>query len=159
MVRGGDVNLKAAFEREGVAVIECADAALGMSRTLACGVLAAPDAEAWLFALGDMPYLSPRTIRGVAGSIGGGIAIPAYSGRRGNPVGFARRYREELLALKGDEGARSLLERHTADVTVVACDDPGVLRDIDRREDLDSTTRESRILNAETQTTQRKNED
>jgi hypothetical protein len=30
-----------------------------------------------------------------------------------------------------------LLRRHPEDVRVVACDDPGILRDIDRREDLE----------------------
>lgn len=137
VVRGGDAVLRKMFEDEGVPVHECGNAHLGMSRSLACGVNAAPDASAWLFALGDMPYLKPQTLRSVAQSIGNGIAVPAYAGQRGNPVGFANRYREELLGLGGDEGARALLGRHPRDVTVVACDDPGILRDIDRREDLD----------------------
>ncbi len=137
VVRSGDAKLKELFEREHATVVECDDAGAGMSRTLNRGVRAAPDAAAWLFALGDMPWLKPQTIRDVAKAIGDGIAIPEHQGRRGNPVGFARRYREELLALQGDEGARALLGRHARDVAVVPCDDPGILRDIDRREDLD----------------------
>jgi molybdenum cofactor cytidylyltransferase len=136
VIREGDDHLRRLFEAQGVAVHACADAHLGMSRSLGCGVRAAPDAQAWLFALGDMPFLRPDTIRDVAASIGNGIAIPEFEGRRGNPVGFAARYGRELLDLQGDEGARSLLGRHAADVTVIACDDPGILRDIDRREDL-----------------------
>lgn len=137
VVRAGDEKTRKVFAGEGVAVQECADAHLGMSRTLACGLRTALDAQGWLFALGDMPFLAPATIRAVADAIGDGIAIPEYGGRRGNPVGFAARYREELLGLEGDEGARSLLRRHPEDVRVVACDDPGILRDIDRREDLE----------------------
>jgi molybdenum cofactor cytidylyltransferase len=136
VVRAGDERTRQVFADEGIAVQECTDAHLGMSRTLACGLRASLDAQGWLFALGDMPFLKPETIRAVAGAIGEGIAMPQYAGRRGNPVGFARRYREELLALEGDEGARSLLARHPEDVRVVACDDPGILRDIDRPEDL-----------------------
>jgi molybdenum cofactor cytidylyltransferase len=44
--------------------------------------------------------------------------------------------RGELLALRGDEGARGVVERHRADVAEVVVDDPGIHRDIDRREDL-----------------------
>ncbi|HEX4984878.1 MAG TPA: nucleotidyltransferase family protein [Burkholderiales bacterium] len=140
VIREGDARLREMFEDEGARVQECADARLGISRSLACAVRAAPAGRGWLFALGDMPYLKPQTLRAVAGSIGDGIAIPEYAGQRGNPVGFASRYVDELLALRGDEGARSLLRRHPDDVTVVPCDDPGILRDIDRREDLDGAS-------------------
>jgi molybdenum cofactor cytidylyltransferase len=137
VVRAGDEKTRRVFAGEGATMRECVDAHLGMARTLACGLRAAPDAPGWLFALGDMPFLKPATIRAVADAIGNGIAMPEYAGQRGNPVGFAARYREELLSLEGDEGARSLLRRHPEDVRVVACDDPGILRDIDRREDLE----------------------
>ncbi|HEX7810909.1 MAG TPA: nucleotidyltransferase family protein [Burkholderiales bacterium] len=139
VVRAGDGELRELMLREGVAVHVCDDAHLGMARSLVCGVRAAAGAAGWVIALGDMPYLSPATISLIAGRIaqGAGIAVPAYRGERGHPVGFGSRHAEELLALMGDEGARTLLQRHAAVVEIVACNDPGVLRDIDRREDLE----------------------
>ena len=138
VVRNGDDELREVMQRENVPVLVCDDAHLGMARSLVCGIHAAAGAGGWVIALGDMPYLSATTISAVAGAIakGAGIAIPEYQGRRGNPVGFAARYEKELLGLQGDEGARALVKRHATDVKVVACDDPGILRDVDRKEDL-----------------------
>jgi molybdenum cofactor cytidylyltransferase len=138
VVRSGDDRLRDLMQRENAPVHVCEDAHLGMARSLVCGVRAAAGADGWVIALGDMPYLSAATISAVAGAIakGAGIAIPEYQGRRGNPVGFAARYEKELLGLQGDEGARALVKRHATDVKVVACDDPGILRDVDRKEDL-----------------------
>ncbi|MGL6044682.1 MAG: nucleotidyltransferase family protein, partial [Sandaracinobacteroides sp.] len=61
--------------------------------------------------------------------------VPALGGRRGNPVGFARSLWPELMAVSGDRGARGLLERLGA--VEVKVDDPGILRDLDRPEDLE----------------------
>ena len=62
------------------------------------------------------------------------IAAPVFNGRRGNPAGFSAALLPELLALRGDEGARSLFERHAFAAVSVA--DAGVLRDVDHPADL-----------------------
>lgn len=138
VVRSGDNQLLELMQYENVTVQVCDDAHLGMARSLVCGIRAAAGADGWVIALGDMPYLSAATISAVADAIakGAGIAIPEYQGQRGNPVGFAARHGKELLGLQGDEGARAVVQRHAADTKVIACDDPGILRDVDRREDL-----------------------
>ncbi|MES1166915.1 MAG: nucleotidyltransferase family protein [Pseudomonadota bacterium] len=139
VVRKGDEELRGLMLREGAAVQVCDDAHLGMARSLICGIRAAADADGWIIALGDMPYLSPATISAVAAVVtgGAGIAMPEYRGERGHPVGFGKRHLKELLELQGDEGARALLKRHPREIETIACDDPGVLRDIDRREDVE----------------------
>lgn len=139
VVRAGDDRLQARLEAEGVAVHICQDAQLGMSRSFVCGVAATAGAEGWIIALGDMPFLQPETICTVARKVEdtGGIVIPAWRGTHGHPVGFGKRYREQLLEVRGDEGARAVIKRHAGDVVVVECDDPGILRDIDSRADLE----------------------
>lgn len=139
VVRAGDDALRARLEAEGVAVHACADAQFGMSRSFVCGVAATAGADGWVIALGDMPFLQPETISTVARRVQetGGIAIPAWRGTRGHPIGFGKRYREELLDVQGDEGARAVVKRHAEDVEIVECDDPGILRDIDSRADLE----------------------
>lgn len=138
VVRRGDEELRDLMQRENVTVQVCNDAHLGMARSLVCGIRAAAGADGWVIALGDMPYLSAATISAVADAIakGAGIAIPEYREQRGNPVGFSARHGKELLELQGDEGARALVKRHAMEVKVVACDDPGILRDVDRKEDI-----------------------
>jgi molybdenum cofactor cytidylyltransferase len=41
-----------------------------------------------------------------------------------------------LLALHGDAGARDIIAASDRALVLIECDDPGVLHDIDRREDL-----------------------
>lgn len=138
VVRAEDPALRALFERDSATVVECADSHLGMSRSLVAGVRAAAGADGWVIALADMPFVKPGTIRALADALRAGAAIvaPVYHGRRGNPVGFSARFKEELLGVSGDEGGRAVLKRHAAEVQVIECDDPGILRDIDTREDL-----------------------
>ena len=140
VVRSGDDELRKVLERQGVAVHVCNDAHLGMARSFVCGIDAARDADGWVIALGDMPFVLPRTIKTISERIAqtGRIAIPAYRGERGHPVGFARRYLAQLLRLEGDEGARSVIGRHPLDLDIVDCDDRGILRDIDTASDLDN---------------------
>lgn len=122
----------------GCNTVVCKNAGEGMGTSLAAGVRAASEADGWVVALADMPFLRPETIRVIAKAIsdGAAIAAPAYRGERGHPVGFARRFFEELSALHSDSGARALLDRHPDSVTVYEVDDPGVLRDIDKPSDL-----------------------
>ncbi|NIR61750.1 MAG: hypothetical protein GWO02_20815, partial [Gammaproteobacteria bacterium] len=60
--------------------------------------------------------------------------------QRGHPVGFAARFRDELLACRGDTGARVLLERQAERLVTFATDDPGVLADVDTPADLERLT-------------------
>lgn len=140
VVRPGDDALAARFAHEEVALIECAEAVAGMGHSLAAAVRAQSDAKGWIVALGDMPRVAARSIEAVIAAVQGGarIAVPTYRGERGHPVGFAASCREELLALRGDAGARSVLQRYAADVVTVAVDDPGILQDVDTPADLES---------------------
>jgi molybdenum cofactor cytidylyltransferase len=138
VVRPGDDRLPPLLEAAGLRVVVNERAADGMGSSLACGVAAAPDAAGWVIALADMPFIRADTVSAVARALGSGavVAAPSHAGRRGHPVGFAAAFRRELEALSGDRGARSLLARHADRLTLVPSDDPGVLRDVDRRQDL-----------------------
>jgi molybdenum cofactor cytidylyltransferase len=122
----------------GCNTVVCKNAGEGMGTSLAAGVRAASEADGWVVALADMPFLRPETIRVIAKALseGAAIAAPSYRGERGHPVGFARRFLEELSSLHGDSGARTLLDQHPDWVTAHEVEDPGVLRDIDRPSDL-----------------------
>lgn len=139
VVRSGDAALREVLESEGATVIECAQAHSGMSRSLIAGLRATANSDGWIIALGDMPYIKPATICKVADAITQGelIALPTYHGKRGHPVGLSSRLQAELLKIQGDEGARDVVRRHADACCLIACDDdPGILRDIDTRDDL-----------------------
>ncbi len=87
-----------------------------------------------LIALGDQPLLKTRTINALIHAFNradGGIIVPSFRGTRGHPVIFDRRFKKELLKLKGDIGGRSIIERHPEDVRVVPVRSAGVVKDID----------------------------
>ena len=108
---------------------------LGMGYSIATGVGARPDAAGWLILPGDMPMVLPTTLRSVARELHHHTVVYAqHRGQRGHPVGFAAELYSELVALKGDEGARRLVARYPAHGVEV--DDPGVLIDIDTEADL-----------------------
>ena len=140
VLRPGHHDLGAGMRSTGLRTIECPNADEGMGATLACGVSATSDADGWVVALADMPWIRPVTIASVAAALAAGadIVAPAYLGRRGHPVGFARRHRDALIGSKGDAGARELVAASRETLTLVEVDDPGVLRDVDVPGDLAS---------------------
>jgi molybdenum cofactor cytidylyltransferase len=116
----------------------CADAAQGMASSLVCGVRANLGAAGWLIGLADMPAVPKAAIAGVRKAllVGAALAAPTRDGRRGHPVGFASHYRDELLLLRGDTGARRLLERDISKLVEINIDDAGIFADIDIPGDL-----------------------
>ena len=62
------------------------------------------------------------------------IILPAYQGRRGHPVLFARAVWQDLMTSSG--GARTVVHAHAAHVVEVTVADEGVTRDIDTRSDM-----------------------
>jgi molybdenum cofactor cytidylyltransferase len=124
----------------GCEVTVCVDADSGMAASLTHAIRRSLDLfsplDAWLVALGDMPHVAPATLRALADALAGGagIAAPVMAGRRGNPVGFGRVHLDALLALRGEQGARALLQAFP--VTEVEVIDPGIFHDIDTPADL-----------------------
>jgi molybdenum cofactor cytidylyltransferase len=138
VVRPGAQQLANRLSEAGATVILCTDAEEGMGASLATAVAASGDIAAWVVALADMPYIRPETIVKITASLAEGAAIvaPSYRGQRGHPVGFASQFRARLEALRGDEGARSVLSENAGLVKLIEVDDPGICRDIDTPADL-----------------------
>ncbi|MEX3958736.1 NTP transferase domain-containing protein [Trinickia sp. EG282A] len=136
VVRTGDEALAHLLNDAGCDVIFSSEAERGMGASLAAGVHASADADGWVVALADMPWIAPETIEAVARRLGQGSSIvaPVYRGRRGHPVGFGAMHGTALQALDGDVGARLLLE--SSDLTTIDVDDAGVIADVDTPGDL-----------------------
>jgi len=117
----------------------------GLGTSIAAGARAlSPDIDGVFIALGDMPGIERETYCALAAKFTqGSIVLPLHLGTRGHPVLFCASYVPELLALSGDEGARSLLSRHALRVAEVEIANPGAVRDVDTREDFDCGQSES----------------
>lgn len=138
IVRPRDIALEQVLAATGARVVACERALEGMGASLACGVAESRDADGWVVALADMPWIAPTSIVAVADAIRNGAEIAAtrVDGKRGHPVGFSRKYGAVLASLTGDEGARSIVAARQWAVRLVDVDDPGVLRDVDLPSDL-----------------------
>lgn len=75
-----------------------------------------------LIILGDQPLITPHIIDALihAHQTGDkGIVAPLYDGQRGSPVLFRSEFFPELLEVSGDEGGRTILQRHRAEVATI----------------------------------------
>jgi len=75
--------------------------------------------------------LLDRLIAAFDPSEGRAICVATRHGKRGNPVLWARRFFEEIMALEGDVGARHLIAQNAELVCEVEADDDAPLTDID----------------------------
>ena len=122
----------------GVALVVAGDHREGMAASLRRGIEEAVRLgwDGALVCLADMPLVTVATLDRLAGALhpDGGrpdAVVPMAGGRRGNPVRWDRRMFPALLALRGDAGARSLLQGPGCDVLAIETGDRGVLEDFD----------------------------
>ncbi len=143
VVRPENRALATLLQQAGLTVFACKESEQEMADSLSAAIRFSANFEAakhgFVIALADMPYIQPATIRTVANRLNSSesIVIPTYHGQRGHPVGFAAKYRSELENLQGDEGARSIVKRYADAVCLLACEDAGILADIDTPQDLE----------------------
>lgn len=146
---GANPGVEAALrEHAGLTVVRVADPARGMGHSLASAARAARHlSPRWLIVmLADMPFVRADTVgsllaRANATDDAASIVAPRWRGQRGHPVVFGRAQLTSLVELDGDRGASPLLGRHP--VVWVDVDDPGVVRDVDEPDDLETRAGQS----------------
>lgn len=107
----------------------------GMASSIATGVRAAPEADGYLIALGDMPFLkSELVLRVVKRAAKDRIVVPRFKDRLGQPILFGAEFRGELLTLHSDKGAKVLLGQYSDRLEFVETDDDRQFEDIDTAE-------------------------
>ncbi|HEJ9123337.1 TPA: nucleotidyltransferase family protein [Serratia marcescens] len=105
-------------------------ASAGLGDSIAAGVAATPHWQGWLIHLADMPFVGAEVFRQVADALRQhAIVRPCYAQQPGHPVGFSALLRKPLCQLRGDNGARELLQG--AAVHLLPLEHPGVVQDID----------------------------
>lgn len=124
-----------------ITIIENPDYRQGMSTSLHAGVeaiinqaVASSVPDSALIILGDQPMMIAHildTLITTRQTTGKRIIAPLYDGKRGNPILFAASLFPELLEVTGDEGARSVIERHRQDVATVELGDAVATYDVD----------------------------
>jgi len=106
----------------------------GMGDSIACGVAATAGAAGWLVLPADLPLIQASSLLAVAKALQNHtVVVPFCAGQRGHPVGFAPQARDELLALRGDGGAASVVAawKQRGGVGTVELKDVGCITDVD----------------------------
>jgi molybdenum cofactor cytidylyltransferase len=104
--------------------------AQGMGASIATGVGATANAPGWLILPADLPLVQADSLRRVAEALAQHTVVaPWVQGQRGHPVGFGAVCREALLALSGNQGAKSVMQAHAP--WRLDLDDLGCILDVD----------------------------
>ena len=87
---------------------------------------------------GDMPFVSPDTVRAVIAAYAGRPAIvsPRYRGKRGHPVALPASLLAEISAADARSTLHDVIHAHAEMRLDVDVEDRGIVRDVDRPEDL-----------------------
>jgi molybdenum cofactor cytidylyltransferase len=113
----------------------------GLASSIAAGIAALPaDCDAVVLALADQPLVSRRVVgllRDAWRASGARAVAPRYRDGRGHPVLFSRACFEALGALRGDSGARAMLDAMGDALLLVPVDQPSP-RDVDTVEALEA---------------------
>ena len=91
------------------------EAAEGMAASIRIGVAAAGSESRILITLCDQPLVTADHLRALV-AVDAPIVATGYAGIAGVPAVFDPQFIPELLALRGDVGARSIIARHGAHV-------------------------------------------
>jgi molybdenum cofactor cytidylyltransferase len=111
----------------------------GIGDSIARGVRATADAAGWLILPGDLPLVRAQSLLHVARELAAQpVVTPFWNGQQGHPVGFRAECFKELIMLRGDVGAASVVRayRQADAVRDLHLDDPGITTDIDTLENL-----------------------
>ena len=66
------------------------------------------------------------------------IIIPTYKGENGNPVLFSIHMKEKIMKIKGDQGAKVLIESNKNKTLNIPIKNDGIILDFDKPEDFSS---------------------
>ena len=97
------------------------------------------NAEAFFICLGDMPMVSPDIYNQLIKSKDNKeIIVPTYKGQQGNPVLFDKSMKEKILDIRGDVGAKKVLELNKAKILNLEINDQSIAKGFNTQDDFSS---------------------
>ncbi len=113
----------------------------GQSTSLRAGILEIRDTHpSAMFILGDQPFIDSPTINHLLECFWASeknICVPFSQKERGNPVIFSALFYGKINSIKGDIGARGILEDHPDHILRVPVARPSFFHDIDTKKDFE----------------------
>ncbi|OGO79405.1 MAG: molybdenum cofactor cytidylyltransferase [Clostridiales bacterium GWB2_37_7] len=124
-----------------ICVIENKNADKGMSESIKLGLAYTDDCDGYMFFTIDQPLLNTSIINKLIEFFEQDkkyIIVPHYRGRRGSPVIFSKKFKQDLMNLEGDIGGRKIIDGCLEEVRFVDIDDEKVLFDVDTQKDYET---------------------
>ncbi|MDT8387352.1 MAG: nucleotidyltransferase family protein [Thiogranum sp.] len=138
VIRPDDRELQQVLQAAGIETLINQQAGAGMGASIGCGVSASAGSDGWCILPADIPNvpagITARIVTALAD--GAALAAPFHAGRRGHPVGFARRFAAALQSLQGDHGARDIVAQHAPELVPLHTGSEGIFQDIDTPQQL-----------------------
>jgi len=134
-------EVKEAIMDDAILVFEHVQWEDGLGTSIAWGIgqllKMTPEMDGVLILLADQPLVTPSYLKSIIHEFEAGkeqiIATSYNEKKQGVPALFDVIYFNELMALKGDKGAKEILQKHIAQVQLFSAE--GQLSDIDTLED------------------------
>lgn len=145
VVLGADSDrIRKAIEHFPVETCYNGDHEAGMLTSIMCGFSTLPEETGTVLVfLGDQPGITPgitnRIISAYNESLHG-IVVPVHDHSRGHPLLVDYKYKNEIVKLDLEKGLRHLMHIFPQDVLEVELNEPGILLDIDTKEDYNNAT-------------------
>jgi len=134
--------VKAVTDSYRIKTVKNEEAKYGQSTSVVKGIRAAnPTTDAYLFMVGDQPFLNSETINHMLDcrvKNPGQIIVPLYNGHAGNPVLFPVSFKNDLLLIRGDTGGRSVIQAFKDRVTHLCIEQSSICYDVDTMEDFEN---------------------
>ncbi len=127
------------LKKEEIPVILNENSKNGISYSIRAGIRAiepVSEEDYVIFVVADQPYLTKKTVQDLLRYADGETetASAGFKNCPGNPVMFSMRFRDELMSLEGDQGGRTVAERHQCRYVPVSSEKE--LLDVDTKDDL-----------------------
>ena len=114
----------------------------GQSGSLQAGLLKIRHTfPAVMFLLGDQPMLDANTIDRILSEFrhsNKDICVPVCNGKRRNPTIFEHSFYDQLMEIRGDIGARNIIQANPERVHFMKMDNPLCFFDIDSQKDFEN---------------------
>jgi molybdenum cofactor cytidylyltransferase len=146
VVRPNDTQLIKLLEPHPFTIVTNKDYQQGLSSSIKAGVLAVKPANNIMICLADMPFIKTHSYQAVIDGFNADkntVCRPVFFNEHsilkpGHPVIIPNKFKDKLMKLNADKGAQLLIQ--SLPVHTVRLVDQGVIRDIDRKEDLQQKT-------------------
>ena len=113
----------------------------GQSHSLQVGLSSVINTfPAVMFLLADQPLVDAATINCLLDkfwSADKDIGVPTFHGKRGNPSIFSQKFYQHIMKIKGDIGARQIINAHPERVLEIEIKNPLLFSDVDTPEDFE----------------------